>query len=93
MGPESLDSCASDLLAVVELDPLQAVAALQVLQGRVCDEGAVVQLDHLQLIMRAGPVPQVADAVIGDELAVGQTLRQSKGGRVCTVKEECFWGD
>lgn len=73
--PESFDARAGDLLAVVELDPLQAVAALQVFQRCVCDEGAVVQLNHLQLVMCTGPVPQVADAIICDKLAVGQTLQ------------------
>lgn len=57
MGPESLDASPCDLLAVVEFYPLKAVAALQMLQGRVGDEWAVVQLNHLQLVVGTGPVP------------------------------------
>lgn len=55
--PESLDSSPRDLLAVIEFYPLEAVTALQVFQGRVRDERAVVQLNHLQLVMGTGPIP------------------------------------
>lgn len=72
--PQSLDACAGDLLAVVELDAIQAVAALQVLQRGVCDEGAVVQLDHLQTVVSTGATAEVSDAIIRDQLTVGQTL-------------------
>lgn len=57
MGPESLDASPGDLLAVIEFDPLKAVTALQVLQGRIGDEWAIVQLNHLQLVVGTGPVP------------------------------------
>lgn len=77
--PESLDPRPRDLLAVVQLYPLQAVAALQVLQGSVGDQGAVVQLDHLQAVVGAGAVPQVANAIVRDQLAVGQTLHPNRG--------------
>lgn len=51
------------------------MAALQVLQRGVCDQGAVVQLDHLQAVMGAGPAAQMSDAVVGDQLTVGEALQ------------------
>ncbi|KFO34610.1 AP-3 complex subunit sigma-2 [Fukomys damarensis] len=44
-----------------------SVPALQLLQGHICDERAVVQLDRLQ------PIPQVVDAIVCDKLTVGHT--------------------
>lgn len=77
--PQSLDPSSGNLLAVIEFYPLEAMTALQVLQGCVCDQWAVVQLDHLQLVMGAGSVPQVTDPVICDQLTVRQTLaKQNK---------------
>lgn len=52
------------------------MAALQVLQGGVCDQGAVVQFDHLQTIVSAGAAAEVPDAIIGDQLTVRQTLQE-----------------
>lgn len=57
------------------------MAAFQVLQGGVGDQGAVVQLDHLQAVVRAGAVSQVADPVVRDQLAVGQALHPNGGGQ------------
>lgn len=54
------------------------MAALQVLQRGVCDEGAVVQLDHLQAVVSAGAAAQVSDAVIRDQLAVRQALQEDQ---------------
>lgn len=51
------------------------MAALQVLQRGVGDQGAVVQLDHLQAVVGAGPAAQVSDAVVGDQLTVREALR------------------
>lgn len=51
------------------------MAALQVLQGGVRDQGAVVQLDHLQAVVGAGPAAEVSDAVVGDQLTVRQALQ------------------
>ena len=73
--PQALDAGACDLLAVVQLDAVQAVAGLQVLQRGVCDERAVIQLDHLQSVVGAGPAAQVPNAIIRDQLTVGETLR------------------
>lgn len=73
MGPESLDSSPCDLLAVIEFYPLKAVTALQVLQGCICDEWAVVQFNHLQLVMGTGPIPQVTNSIICDQFTVRQT--------------------
>lgn len=72
--PHALDAGPRDLLAVVELQALQAAAVLQVLQGHVGDEQAVVQLQHPQPLVATGAVAQVQDAVVRDELAVGQAL-------------------
>lgn len=73
LSPHALDAGPGDLLAVVELEALQAPAVLQVLQRHVRDEQAVVQLQDTQALVAAGAVAQVQDAVIGDELTVGQT--------------------
>lgn len=53
------------------------MAALQVLQGGVCDQGAVVQFDHLQTVVSAGAAAEVSDAIIGDQLTVRQALRET----------------
>lgn len=74
--PHPLDACPGHLLAVVQLQALQATAVLQVLQGHVGDEEAVVQLQHLQPLVAAGAVAQVQDSVVRDELTVGQALQQ-----------------
>lgn len=52
---------------------------LQVLQGHIGDEQAVVQLQHPQPLVATGAVAQVQDAVIRDELTVGQTLEGGEG--------------
>lgn len=52
------------------------MAALQVLQWGVCDQGAVVQLDHLQTVVSAGAATEVSDAIVRDQLAVRQALRE-----------------
>lgn len=51
------------------------MAALQVLQRGVCDQWAVVELDHLQTVVSAGATAEVSDAVISDQLTVRQTLQ------------------
>lgn len=63
------------------------MAALQVLQRGVRDEGAVVQLDHLQAVVSAGSAAEVSDAIVGDQLAVRQALRGEDGGQ-----ELCYSG-
>lgn len=80
--PHPLDARTGHLLAVVQLQALQAAAVLQVLQGRVGDEQAVVQLQHPQPLVAAGAVAQVQDAVVRDELAVGQTLERGESAGV-----------
>lgn len=52
------------------------MAALQVLQGSICDQGTVVQLDHLKVIMGAGAAAKMSDAIISDQLAVRQALQE-----------------
>lgn len=69
-----LDAGTGDLLAVVELQALEAAAGLQVPQRRVRDEQAVVQLQNPQPLVAAGAVAQVQDPVVRDELTVGQAL-------------------
>lgn len=54
------------------------MAALQVLQGGVCDQGAVVQLDHLQTVVSTGAAAEVSDAIIGDQLTVRQALQEHR---------------
>ena len=72
--PHPLNACTGDLLTVVQLQALQAPAVLQVFQGHVGDEEAVVQFQDSQPFVATGAVAQVQDPVICDELAVGQTL-------------------
>ncbi|TNN85736.1 hypothetical protein EYF80_003983 [Liparis tanakae] len=45
------------------------MAALQVLQGHVSDEGAVVQLHHSEALLATGTAAQSSDAIICDQLA------------------------
>lgn len=88
--PHPLDARAGDLLAVVELEALQAVAVLQVLQRRVRDEQAVVQLQDAQALVAAGAVAQVQDPVIRDELTVRQALEQGEARtEVCGTPSRC----
>lgn len=68
--PNALDASPGDLLTVVEFDALQPMAALQVLQRHVGDEGAVIQLHHREALLSAGAAAQGSDAVICDQLAV-----------------------
>lgn len=75
LSPHPLDACTSDLLAVIQLEALQATAALQVLEGHVSDE-AVVQLQYPQPLVATGAVAEVQNPVVCDELAVGQALKQ-----------------
>lgn len=74
LSPHPLDARAGNLLAVVQLEALQAAAVLQVLQGHVGDEEAVVQFQDPQPLVTAGAVAQVQDPIIRDELTVGQAL-------------------
>lgn len=85
LSPHALDASPGDLLTVVQLQALQAPAVLQVLQGHVGDEQAVVQLQDTQPLMAAGAVAQVQDPIVGDELTVGQTLNREKSSRACSL--------
>lgn len=72
--PDAFDSRPGDLLTIVELDALQTVAGLQVLEGHVSDEGAVIQLYHGEALLAAGTAAQSSDAIVCDQLAVWQGL-------------------
>lgn len=50
------------------------MAALQVLQGNVGDERAIVQLHHSEALLATGAAAQSSDAIICDQLAVGKGL-------------------
>lgn len=80
--PDAFDSSSGNLLTVVELDALQTMAALQVLKGHVSDEGAVVQLHHGEALLATGTAAQSSDAVVRDQLAVGQRLYRGTGDGV-----------
>lgn len=73
-----LDAGACNLLTVVQLKALQPTAVLQVLQGHVGDEEAVVQFQNPQSLVATGAVAQVQDSIICDELTVGQTLERKR---------------
>lgn len=72
--PDAFDASPGDLLTVIELDALQTVAVLQVLEGHVGDQGAVVQLHHREALLATGAAAQSSDAVVCDQLAVRQGL-------------------
>lgn len=76
-NPDALDASASDLLAVIELDALEALAALQVLQSDVCDQGAVIQLHHLQPLLTTHTAAQVSDPIISYQLTMRETLEHT----------------
>lgn len=76
--PDAFDASPGDLLTVIELNALQAMAALQVLQGHVCDEGAVVQLHHCEALLATGTTAESSDAIVCDQLAVGQRLSRAQ---------------
>lgn len=57
--PHALDACTGDLLAVVQLQSLQAPAVLQVLQRGVGDKKAVVQLQYPESLVPTGAAAQV----------------------------------
>lgn len=59
LSPHALDACTGDLLAVVQLQALQAPAVLQVLQRSVSDEEAVVQLQNPQPVVPTCAAAQV----------------------------------
>lgn len=72
MGPDPFDASPGHLLTVVELDALQTMAALQVLQGHISDEGAVVQLHHSEALLATSTAAQSSDTIVCDQLTVGQ---------------------
>lgn len=68
--PEPLNPGACDLLAVVQLNAVEAVAGFEVLQRGVGNERAVIEFDHLQSVVSTRPTPQVTDTIIRDQLTV-----------------------
>lgn len=82
LSPHPLDACARDLLTVIQLQALQATAVLQVFQGHIGDEQAVVQFQYPQPLVATGAVAQVQNSIVCDELTVGQTLEQG-GKKTC----------
>lgn len=72
VGSDAFDAGPCDLLTVVQLDALQTVAALEVLQRDVSDERAVVELHHSEALLATGAAAESSDAVICDQLAVGE---------------------
>lgn len=69
--PQPPDACPGDELTVVQLDALEVVARHQVVQGGVCDQGQVVQLEDGQVLGRAGRHPKLADPLVRHQLTVG----------------------
>ena len=57
--PQSSDSLSGDELTVVEFYSLEVVAAHQVVQAGVGHQGAVVQLQHCQVLTGAGGHPKM----------------------------------
>lgn len=77
-NPDAFDASTGDLLTVVELNAFQPVAALQVLQRHISDEGAVVQLHHSEALLATGTAAQSSDAIICDQLAMWQGLSRKR---------------
>lgn len=78
--PDAFDASPGDLLTIVQLNALQTMAALQVLQGHISDQGAVVQFHHSEALLATGTAAQSSDAIISDQLAVGQGLSRAQQG-------------
>lgn len=72
VGPDAFDASPRDLLTVVQLDALQTMAALEVLQRDVSDEGAVVQFHHREALLATGAAAERPDAIVRDQLTVGE---------------------
>lgn len=71
---DTFDACTSDLLAVIELNALEALATLQVFQSIVSDQWAIIQFDHLQPLLTTNTAAQMSDAIVSNQLAMRQTL-------------------
>lgn len=54
------------------------MAALQVLQSHISDEGAIVQLHHSEALLTTSAATQSSDAIVCDQLAVGQGLSRTQ---------------
>lgn len=73
------------------------MAALQVLQWGVCDQGAVVQLDHLQTVVSTGAAAEVSDAIISNQLTVRQALQEHSSTNTwapslnCLLEQAVIW--
>lgn len=50
MAPQMLNAGPGDELTIIEFNPLQVVASLQVLQGVVSDQRQIVQLQDGQVL-------------------------------------------
>lgn len=73
--PDAFDASPCDLLTVIELNALQPMAAFEVLQGHVGDEGAVIQFHHRQTLLATSTAAQGSDAIVCDQLTVWQRLQ------------------
>lgn len=67
---DSFDSSPRDLLAVIQLNSLQVVAVLQVFQGHVSDEQAIIKLQYLQPLVTTRAVAQMKNPIISDQFTV-----------------------
>ena len=56
----------------LQFNPLEVVAAHQMVEAEVCDKRTVVELQHLQVLAGAGRHAQLPDGLVRDELAVGE---------------------
>lgn len=72
--PEPLYPGPCDLLAVIQLNAVEAVTCFEVLQRGVCDERAVIELNHFQSVVSTRPTAQVTDAIVCNQLTMRQTL-------------------
>lgn len=88
--PDALDTSPGDLLAVIELNALQAMAALQVLQCHVSNERAVVKLHHSEALLATGAAAQSSDAIVRDQFAVRQGLSREQQTGLKTLMYWCM---
>jgi len=89
-NPDAFDASSGDLLTIVELDALQTMAALQVLEGHISYKGTVVQFNHCEALLATGAAAQSSDAIICDQLTVGQGLPGEQGTELVTHKINGF---
>lgn len=75
MITEPPNSCPGNQLTIVEFDPLQVVTIDQVIEAGICDQGQVIELQHVEMFGGARSRSQLPNALVRDEF----TMREAEG--------------